>query len=117
LGQALLCFTVNGGGPARCAHFVARPVGFSAIDASQAVSCLGLALAAAGPQTGTVRITGDVALWTWEGLTAFSGELEQRRWSSCPCAGLGEQEPIDAALLHAVRKDLLLLATRPTGRV
>jgi hypothetical protein len=117
LGQALLCFTVNGGGSARCAHFIATPVGFSAIDAAQAVSCLGLALAAAGPHTATVRLSGDVALWTREALTAFAGNLEQRRWSSCPCAGLDEQEPMDAALLRAVRKDLLLLATPPTGRV
>jgi hypothetical protein len=116
LGQALLCFTVNGGGSARCAHFVTTPTGFSAIDASQAVSCLGLALAAADPQTTTVRVSGDVVLWAREALTAFTGNLEQRRWSSCPCAGLSEQEPIDNALLYAVRKDLRLLANRPASR-
>ena len=117
LGQALLCFTVNGGGPARCAHFAAKPAGFSAIDTSQAVSSLGLALAAAGPHMATVRVSGDVAVWAREALTAFADNLEQRRWSSCPCAGLAEQERIDAALLRAVRKDLRLLATQPAGRV
>jgi hypothetical protein len=104
LGQALLCYAINEGSGDR------RPGDFSADDASQAVSGLGLALHATPPGAATVSVGGDVAVWTREALTAFSDNLRRGRWTSCPCGDRHEHEDMDTRLLRAVQDDLRLLA-------
>ncbi len=104
LGQALACFTINGGA-------ADGQVGeFSAQDACEAVSGLGLALEATPADAAIVSIGGDVVVWARESLTAFGDNLRQGRWTTCPCGDRHEHEQMDAALLRAVQKDLQFLA-------
>jgi hypothetical protein len=103
LGQALLCYTINeGAGDGRSGDF-------SANDASQAVSGLGLALHATPPGAATVSVGGDVAVRAREALTAFGENLRRERWTSCPCGDRHEHKDMDSRL-RAVQKDLHLLA-------
>jgi hypothetical protein len=104
LGQALLCCAISDSADD------GLPGEFSAEDASQAVSGLGLALQACPADEATVSIGGDVVVWARESLTAFGDNLRRRRWTSCPCGDRHEHEEMDSALLQAVQRDLRLLA-------
>jgi hypothetical protein len=97
LGQALLCYAINEGGGA------GQSGDFSANDASQAVSGLGLALHATQAGAATVSVGGDVAVWAREALTAFGDNLRQGRWTSCPCGDRHEDEDMDTRLLRAAQ--------------
>ena len=103
LGQALLYFSVNEAS-------VDAPGGFSVKDASEAVTGLGLALAACSPGAVSVHVDGNIVVWAREAFQVFSDNLEQHRWSSCPCGEEHGQDKTDAAVLRAVRQDQRHLA-------
>jgi hypothetical protein len=103
LGQALLYFAVNEAS-------VDQPGGFSVKDASEAVTGLGLALADCSPGAVTVHVDGNVVVWAREALQIFTDNLEQHRWSCCPCGEGHGQDKTDAAVLRAVRLDQRHLA-------
>jgi hypothetical protein len=102
LGQALLYFTIN--------NAAADPTcTFNPKEASEAITGLGLALASRPDGGSTLTVGGNILAWTGEALTVFRDNLQQRRWSSCPCNKQHGQHTTDAAVLHAIREDLLLL--------
>lgn len=61
------------------------------------------------PGGSMVTVPGNVLAWTSEALTVFRDNLQQQRWSSCPCGQDCGQHTTDAAVLRAVRDDLQLL--------
>lgn len=103
LGQALLYFSANE------LTVDQVPGAFSVREASEAVTGLGLALAVSSPGAATVTVAGNVVAWARDALRVFSDNLEQRRWSSCPCGDNHGQRRTDAAVLRVVKTDLRLL--------
>lgn len=79
-------------------------------DASEAVTGLGLALADCSPGAVTVHVDGNIIVWAREALQVFSDNLEQHRWSCCPCGEEHGQDKTDAAVLRTVRLDQRHLA-------
>lgn len=104
LGQALLYLTINDAADDPTSRFNPK-------EASEAVSGLGLALTTRSDINSTVTVGGDILAWTRDALAAFGDNLQQRRWSSCPCGEDHNQDKTDAAVLRAVREDLLPLPT------
>lgn len=102
LGQALFFATVN--------NAAADPTNrFNPKEASEAVTGLGIALTSFPGGDAPVTVSGNVLAWTKDALTVFGDNLQHHRWSSCPCGEDCGQQECDAAVLHALRADLLLL--------
>jgi hypothetical protein len=102
LGQALLFYTVNNAADDLTCRFNPK-------EATESVTGLGLALTSHPNDGSTVTVGGNILAWTKAALTVFRDNLQQQRWSSCPCGEDCGQHQRDAAVLRAVRDDLLLL--------
>jgi hypothetical protein len=102
LGQALFFATIN--------HAATDPTDrFNSKEASEAVTGLGIALTSPLSDDATATLPGNVLAWTKDALTVFRDNLQHHRWSSCPCGEDCGQQQRDAAVLHALLADLLLL--------
>jgi hypothetical protein len=102
LGQALLYFTVNTATDDLTCRFNPK-------EAAEAVTGLGLALTSHPNDGSTVTVGGNILAWTRDALIVFRNNLQQQRWSSCPCGEDCGQHETDAAVLRALGEDLQLL--------
>lgn len=102
LGQALLFADVNDAATDPTSRFNQK-------EASQAVTGLGMALTSPPNDDATVTVTGNTLAWTTDALTVFRDYLQHQRWSSCRCGEACGSDKTDAAVLRALRADLLLL--------
>ena len=104
LGQAILFATVN--------QDAARPQPrLDARIAGEAVTGLSMAIHDRPDETDLVVVSAQIMAWTRATLEAFRDQLRAGTWSSCPCGEDHGQSDTDAALLRAVRADLLFLPT------
>jgi hypothetical protein len=103
LGQALLFADVNNAATDPACRFNQK-------EASQAVTELGLALTSPVNDDATVTVAGKVLALTKDALTVFRDNLQHQHWTSCPCGEDCGSAERDAAVLDALRADLLLLA-------
>jgi hypothetical protein len=101
LGQGLLYYTVNNAANDLTCRFNPK-------ETTEALTGLGLVLTT-HPGGSMVTVPGNVLAWTSDALTVFHDNLQQQRWSSCPCGQDCGQHTTDAAVLRAVRDDLQLL--------
>jgi hypothetical protein len=109
LGQALLYYATNEAAADRSCRF-------NPIDAAQAVTGLGVLLAEHAHAGGTpggggsVLVSGEVLAYTRQALAVFCHQLQQRRWTLCPCGQDCGSASTDAKLLDALSGDLEMLA-------
>jgi hypothetical protein len=102
LGQSLLYFTVNTATDDLTCRFNPK-------ETAEAVTGLGLALASHPNDGCTVTVGGNILSWTRDALIVFRNNLQQQRWSSCPCGEDCGQHETDAAVLRTLSEDLQLL--------
>lgn len=102
LGQAMFFATVNNAATDPANRFNPK-------KAAEAVTGLGIALTTPPTNDATVTVAGNVLAWTKDALTVFRDNLQHHRWTSCPCGEDCGQQQRDAAVLHALLADLLLL--------
>jgi hypothetical protein len=102
LSQALLFHTVNNVATDLTCRFNPK-------EAAEALTGLGMALSAHPGDDCPITVPGNVLAWTKDALIAFADNLDQQRWSSCPCGQDCGQRVTDASVLRAVRDDLQLL--------
>lgn len=106
LGQALLFADVNNAASEPTSRFNQK-------EASQAVTGLGIALTTPISENAVVTVAGNILAWTNDALTAFRDNLQHQRWTSCRCGEDCGSDKADAAVLHGLRADLLLLTDTP----
>ncbi|GFJ93123.1 hypothetical protein Prum_067650 [Phytohabitans rumicis] len=102
LGQAMLFATVNQD------HTRPQPR-MDPRAAAEAVTGLSMAVYHTPPGDDLVTVAGEIVGWTRSTLEVFRDQLSVHAWSSCPCEESHGQDETDAAVLRAIRADLLLL--------
>jgi hypothetical protein len=102
LGQALLFADVNDAANDPTSVFNQK-------EAAQAVTGLGMALTSPPNDDATVTVAGNILAWTTDALTVFRDNLQHHHWTTCPCGEDCGSDKTDAAVLHALLADLLLL--------
>lgn len=107
LGQALIYAAINGD----------QQQPEPALDlrrAGEAVSGLGLAIRDTPFGIPFVTVGADVTSWTRASLEVLHEQLQSGTWTFCPCDEQHGQDTTAAAVLAAVRTDLLHLAAAPS---
>jgi hypothetical protein len=102
LGQALMFADLNDAATDPACRFNQK-------EASQAVTELGLTLTGPPNDDATLTVRGKVLALAEDALTVFCDNLQHQRWTSCRCGEDCGSRTRDAAVLHALRADLLLL--------